>query len=119
MFDRSRVILFSLSSLTATALLAPAACKRRIDSAAVKTNDSSKFKPTVDANDLSIMFARNKKRQIYPLVQVSKSWAEQMKLIGGDSTMGTKPILRPEIYQEVLAATTDPSNFVPEAPSAD
>lgn len=100
---------------------AVASCKARKQSEAeVKVNTIDPNAPAIDMNDLSYMFVRNSVGQIYPFIPVSRSWAAIMKQQGRldsiESAMSDLPIMTAKIYNDVLAATENQTNFTPPNP---
>lgn len=105
-----------LVTATAAAGFAAHGCKPRVDGSEVKTNDSDYEKATLDVNDLSYLFPRDKFNRIYPLIKVSESWGENLARYGMPNVPQGEGIMRKPIYDDIMAALVDPTNFRPAKP---
>lgn len=104
-------------SLIAGIFVASIACKpRRNSDAGLKVAATNTAAPTVDMNDLSYMFVKNDVGQIYPFIPVNQSWISILKSAGVMSQRGSdQAILRSQIYENVVLATENQSNFMPDS----
>ncbi len=91
------------------------ACKPRQDGAGsdVLTNATNPNETAIDVNDLSYLLPLNATGQIYPTIKVASSWSDtraQNRLKPFDEG-GTSPILTKAVYDSIVAATADQTNF--------
>src|SRR5688572_2901867 len=91
------------------------ACKpRREAESAVKVASTNFRQPAVDVNDLSYMLPRNSTGQIYPLIEVSKSWQTLINRAYRREMQGNAqgfPIMKDHVFNNVVLATEFQDNF--------
>ena len=90
------------------------ACKPRVERGSeVLTNATNPNELALDVNDLSYLLPLNAAGQVYPEIRVASSW-NQVRGQNGLQAFedgGTSPILTKSVYDAIVAATADQTNF--------